>query len=158
LDACRSGLELSSLELTRLSPPAALASDFDAVQSAFTGAQTTKQDAQAFAAQAIPQAQASADSGLQSARGSSASDLAQATGDADAFRALDREYRANAVVVRERLYRDGVERALGAAGNLRCVPPPVGGTYRGFRITLSSGGPTAPVRAFPGGDDEGEGR
>ena len=35
LDDSHSGLELSSLELTRLAPPAALASDFDAVQSAF---------------------------------------------------------------------------------------------------------------------------
>ncbi len=35
LDAAHSGLELSSLELTRLAPPAALAADFDAVQSAF---------------------------------------------------------------------------------------------------------------------------
>jgi membrane protease subunit HflK len=99
LDACRSGLELSSLELTRLAPPTALASEFDAVQSAFIGAETTKQEAQAFAERAIPQAQAAADSALQSARASASSDLAQANGDADAFRALDREYRANPVVV-----------------------------------------------------------
>ena len=49
LDAAHSGLELSSLELTRLAPPPALASDFDAVQSAFIGAETQKKDAQAFA-------------------------------------------------------------------------------------------------------------
>src|SRR5205823_1669994 len=49
LDAARSGLELTSLELTRLAPPAALAPDFDAVQSAFIGAETKKKEAQAFA-------------------------------------------------------------------------------------------------------------
>jgi membrane protease subunit HflK len=157
LDACRSGLELSSLELTRLAPPSALANDFDAVQSAFIGAETTKQEAQAFAERAIPQAQSAADSALQSARASASSDLALANGDADAFRALDREYRANPIVVRERLYRDGVEKALGAAGNVRWVPPPVGSSYHGFRITIAGGGATgSPARPFRGGDEEGE--
>ncbi len=54
LDAAHSGLEISSLELTRLAPPAALASEFDAVQSAFIGAETAKKEAQAFAETAIP--------------------------------------------------------------------------------------------------------
>ncbi len=156
LDACRSGLELTSLELTRLAPPSALAFEFDAVQSAFIGAETTKQEAQAYAERAIPQAQSAVDSSLQSARASASSDLAQATGDADAFRALDKEYRANVVVVRERLYRDGVEWALGVAGNVRWIPPPVGGSYRGFRITLSPGGSGASgsARSFRGGGEE----
>ena len=35
---------------------------------------------------------------------------------------MDREYKANRVVVRERLYRDAVERALGGAGKIRWVP------------------------------------
>jgi modulator of FtsH protease HflK len=156
LDACRSGLELSSLELTRLAPPSALVNDFDAVQSAFIGAETTKQEAQAFAERAIPQAQAAADSSVQAARASASADLAQATGDADAFRALDREYRANPVVVRERLYRDGVEKALAVAGNVRWVPPPVGGSYHGFRITLAPGGSGSAARPFRSGGEEGD--
>jgi len=40
------------------------------------------------------------------------------------------------MVVRERLYRDAVERAIGSAGLVRWVPPPTGGRYSGFRITL----------------------
>jgi membrane protease subunit HflK len=158
LEACRSGLELSSLELTKLAPPSALATEFDAVQSAFIGAETTKQEANAFAERAIPQAQTAADSALQSARAAASSDLSLAKGDADAFRALDREYRANAAVVRERLYRDAVEKALGVAGNVRWVPPPVGGSYHGFRISIGTGGAGSPARPFPGGDDEDGGR
>src|SRR5689334_1850393 len=57
LDAAHAGLELSSLEVTRLSPPRALASDFDAVQSAYIGAETVRKDAEAFASTVIPQAQ-----------------------------------------------------------------------------------------------------
>ena len=136
LDAAHSGLELSSLELTRLAPPFALANEFDAVQSAFIGAETRRKEAQAFAQRTIPQAQAEADAALQSARAAAAADLARAKGDADAFLALDREYRANPVVVGERLYRDAVERAIGSA-NVRWVPPPAGSRYQGFRISLA---------------------
>lgn len=136
LDAAQSGLELSSLELTRLTPPAALTTEFDAVQSAFIGAETRKKEAQAFAETAIPQAKATADAAVQGALAASSSDLAQAKGDAAAFLALDREYRANPAVVRERLYRDAVEKAIGGAANVRWVPPPAGGSYRGFRITI----------------------
>jgi membrane protease subunit HflK len=152
LDACHSGLELSSLELTRLAPPAALRRDFDAVQSAYIGAETSRKKAQAYAETAIPEAQAAAAAMIQTARGAAESDLANARGEAAAFLALDREYRANTAVVRERLYRDGVERALVASGVLRWVPPPAGSRYTGLRVTLPSGRP-APGAPALGQDD-----
>ena len=136
LDAAHSGLELLSLELTRLAPPAALSSAFDAVQSAFIRSQTLQNEARAFAESSLPRAQADANSAVQSARADADSNLARARGEAEAFRALDREYRANPAVVRERLYRDAVDKALGAA-TVRWVPPPPGGQYRGFRISLA---------------------
>jgi modulator of FtsH protease HflK len=147
LDACHSGLELSSLELARLAPPRALAREFDAVQSAYIGAETKRKEAQAFAETVIPQAQAATDTALQNAKGAADSDLAIARGDAAAFLALDREYRANSAVVAERLYRDAVERAIGVAGSVRWVPPPAGGKYNGTRITISGRGlvPSADV-------------
>jgi membrane protease subunit HflK len=166
LDASHSGLELSSLELIHLTPPQDLTSDFDAVQSAFIGAQTKQNEAEAFAQSAIPQAQAEADSSEQQARGDAESAMATARGDAEAFRALDKEYRANPVVVRERLYRDAIETAIGAAGRVRWVPPPDRGGYHGFRITLpnSEAGPKTngnPGNVLPppqptGGEDDGE--
>jgi membrane protease subunit HflK len=152
LDACHSGLELSSLELTRLAPPYALANEFDAVQSAYIGAETKRKEAQAFAETVIPQAQAATDAALQNAKGIAESDLAIARGDAGAFLAIDREYRANPAVVGERLYRDAVERAISVAGSVRWLPPPAGGKYNGFRITISGNG-LAPSAA-PGEDRE----
>jgi membrane protease subunit HflK len=139
LDSAHSGLELASLEITSLAPPAAVAKDFDAVQSAFIGAETMKKDAQAFAETAIPQAHAKADAAVQTARSAADSELALSRGSAEAFHALEQEYRTNRVVVRERLYRDAVERALNQAGKVRWVPPPIGGSYHGFRIELSTG-------------------
>lgn len=150
LDASHSGLELSSLELTHLAPPQALATDFDAVQSAFIGAQTQQSEARAYAERIIPEAQAETDAALQTAHGDAGSILAVAKGDADAFRALDTQYRSNPVVVRERLYRDAVEHAIGAAGAVQWVPPPNGASYHGFRISLAPGPAPAAGRGEQG--------
>jgi membrane protease subunit HflK len=147
LDLAHSGLEISSLELVGLAPPRSLTSDFDAVQSAFIQAETQRKDAQTYAETVVPEAQARAQAATESARGAAASSLALARGEGDAFRSLDREYRASAPVVRERLYRDAVERAIGGAGTVRWVPPPVGGKYNGLRITL---GPSAAGRPQTG--------
>jgi len=136
LDAAHAGLELSSLELIRLAPPAALAGDFDAVQSAFIDAETQQNQAKAYAESAIPKAKADANQLVQSARADADSVLATATGGAAAFRALDAEYRSNPGVVRERLYRDAVDKAISAAGSVRWIPPPAGGKYHGYRITV----------------------
>jgi membrane protease subunit HflK len=139
LDDAHSGLELSSLELTRLAPPMSVAIDFESVQSSFIATDTKKKQAQAYAETVVPRAQAIADERVQAARAEAASSLAIASGDASAFGALEREYRANPAVVRERLYRDGVDRALNVA-KVRWVPPPVNGRYTGFRITVGSPG------------------
>lgn len=152
LDAAHSGLELSSLELTRLAPPQALASEFDSVQSAFIGAQTQRSEAQAFAESAIPAAHAEAEEFVQRAHGEADAALAVARGDADAFRALEKEYRTNPAVVRERLYRDAVERAISTAGSVRWVPPPEGGSYHGFRITVVP--PTVTSNGAQGDEEE----
>lgn len=136
LDAVHSGLEISSLEVTRLAPPADLASEFDAVQSAFIGAETAKKEAQAYAATAIPEAQSYADSAVQTARADSAAAVSQARGESEAFLALAKQYAANAAVVRERLFRDAMEKAFGNAGSVRWIPPPIGGSYHGLRIGI----------------------
>ena len=133
LDAAHCGLEL-----TRLAPPAALASAFDAVQSAFIRAETQRKEAQTFAERTLPQAQASVTAGTQTAQAVADAQLAAARGDAQAFRALADEYRANRAVVRERLYRDAIERSLEGA-TIRWIPPPVNGTYKGLRLSLNPG-------------------
>jgi membrane protease subunit HflK len=155
LDAAHSGLELTSIELTRLAPPYSLASEFDAVQSAFISAETRRKEAQAYREMTIPAAQAEVESATQAARGAADNDLATARGDAAAFLALDREYRANPAVVRERLYRDAVEKALGAAGSIRWVPPPAGGRYNGLRITLAPSGQATATPTFVDDDEPG---
>jgi regulator of protease activity HflC (stomatin/prohibitin superfamily) len=137
LDAARSGLALVSLELTSLGPPQALQADFDAVQTAYIEAETEKKKAEAFAQETIPAAHASSDRAVQSARAAAATRLAHARGDLDAFRALEGAARAGPSVVRERLYREAVERAISGAAQVRWVPPPAGGHHEGLRVLLS---------------------
>jgi modulator of FtsH protease HflK len=138
LDDAHTGLVLSSLEITELAPPAPLRADFDAVQSAIIGATTAQKQAQEFAQRTIPQAHADADAAVKTAEADASTARARATGETDAFRALDREYRANPLVVRERLYRDAVDKAL-AAGIVRWIPPPVGARYDNLRVSIESG-------------------
>jgi modulator of FtsH protease HflK len=136
LDAAHSGLELVAIELTDLSPPQALVADFEAVQSAYIGAETEKKKAQAFVEDTLPKAHAFADAEVQRARGDAATAEARARGDVDAFLALEREYRSSPEVVHERLYRDAVEKAVSAAAMQRWVPPPASGHYENLRILV----------------------
>ena len=152
LDAIHCGLELMGLELTSLAPPEAVARDFDAVQTAFIGAETAKKRAEESAQRAVPAAQAAADQELQAARAQSAADLARAKGEASAFLGLHEEYRKNAVVMRERLYREGVERAVSQAAGARWIPPPVGHRYGELRISVGQGDP----EPEPATSEEGE--
>lgn len=138
LDAARAGIELSSLELTRLGPPAALSREFDAVQSAAIDATTKLKTAQGFAARAIPEAQSSAERRAREATGDAEIARAHARGETEAFLELEHGYRENRSVMRERLYRDAIERALVGA-EVRWVPPPVGAHYDTFRISVTTG-------------------
>jgi membrane protease subunit HflK len=155
LDAAHSGLALVALELTQLSPPRVLATDFDAVQSAYIETETKKKNAEAYAQDIVPRAHAAADAALQAARADSAAAQARARGDAQAFLALDREYRANAALVRERLYRDTLEKVIGRAGEVRWVPPPSDRRYHNVRlqVDVQPAGAAAPAPAAPPRED-----
>ena len=119
------------------------ASDFSAVQSAYIGAETGRKEAAAYASTIVSQAETERNSATQDAQAAAATDRATAEGAAAAFASLRREYRSNPAVVRERLYRDTLDAAFQRAGQTRWIPPPVGGVYRGLRITIRNGVVTA---------------
>ena len=152
LDAIHSGLRLENLELTRLAPPAAVKDDFDAVQSAYVGAETAKKDAEAYAQRVVPSAHAASDSAVRAANADAATALGRARGEASEFLDLEAQYEKSPAVVHERLYRDAVEQAIGRAAVVRWIPPPVGGRYDGLRILIS--GNTAAAPRFEQGDPQ----
>jgi membrane protease subunit HflK len=147
LDAAHSGLALVSLELVGLRPPSVLSSDFDAVQSAYIESETKKKDAQAFAQDVVPRAHAAADTAVQVARAEAGAARAIADGQTGAFLALHREYSSSPVVVRERLYRDAVERALGHAKAVHWIPPQASGNGQHTRVMIAPD--TAGARRLP---------
>jgi membrane protease subunit HflK len=136
LDAAHAGLELVSLELIGLRPPSALSGDFDAVQTAYIDSETKKKNAQAFAQEVVPRAHATADAAVQTARAEATAARSLANGQTAAFLALYGEYSSNPGVVRERLYRDAVEAALGRAQAVRWIPPQASSNGQHTRVLL----------------------
>ncbi|MEL6908322.1 MAG: hypothetical protein AAFP22_23130, partial [Planctomycetota bacterium] len=89
-----------------------------------------------YEAQTLPAAQSERDSAISKARADATSILSDARGRAEAFRVLALEVERNPGVSRERLYREKVEGSLKRAGAMHFIPPPTGGRYSGFRITV----------------------
>ncbi len=142
LDKALSGLSVVSLEVTDLTPPRQVQEEFEQVQNAFIDMETQLKEAQKLREEELPLAEASRDKALREAEAYSAVTLGQARGDASMWRDLYAEYTRNPSVVRERLYREGIEVSLPQSGRLRFVPPPVtGGRYgpQGFRLSIPAG-------------------
>jgi modulator of FtsH protease HflK len=123
LDAEGPWVRLLALEFTALRPPPQVAGDFDAVQSAFVERKTRVDEARSYREQALPQAVADAQSQLRQAEADEAARQAEARGAAAAFLAIREEYHRSPAVVRQRLYREAMERALATVGGRILVPP-----------------------------------
>ncbi len=137
LDAIESGLRLVSVELEELSPPLNLLGEFRAVQSAYIESLTEVKRAQQYRASEIPAAEADALTLMAEARSYEAARVAEARGAAASFEKLLVEYRRGPEMLRERLYRETMERTLGETRNRVLVPPPpAGGRYTDLRITV----------------------
>jgi membrane protease subunit HflK len=123
LDTEGSWVRLLALEFTALRPPPQVARDFDAVQSAFVERKTRVDEARSYREQALPQAASDAQGQIRQAEADEAARLAEARGAAAAFLAIREEHRRNPGVVRQRLYREAMERALDTVGARILVPP-----------------------------------
>jgi modulator of FtsH protease HflK len=140
LDAGRTGIALVAIELADLSPPPAVKEDFDRVQSAFIHAETRLEEARRYRESTVPAAEAAAGIALERARARASDRVAMARGDASAFLSLSGAAQTEGRSLRERLFREATERALSNAGDLRWVPPPTTGGYRGFRVSVPARG------------------
>lgn len=137
LDQIGSGLRLVSVELEELAPPLNLLGEFRAVQSAYIESLTEVKRAQQYRESEIPAAQADALRQITEAEGYKAARIAEAQGAAASFERLLVEYRKGPEMLRERLYRETMERTLGKTRNRVLVPPPpAGGRYTDLRITV----------------------
>ena len=149
LDRIGVGLDVISVEFENLSPPEQVSADFDAVQSAFIESETRVRDAQAYAASVVPGARAEAAQTIADAEAQAHATLATARADKAAFSALLHSYQAHPDVVLQRLYREGIEKALASVARLNFVPAPVTTGYAGTRFSISLREANNPLSADP---------
>lgn len=118
------GIELLALQLDECDPPLQVRAAFNSVVNSLSLAVQMHREALEEYARQVPSAEAEARRALADARNFSARRVAVARGEADAFKALlassGIEGRA---ALRERLYRESLERALSGV-QLRLLPPP----------------------------------
>lgn len=137
LDRIDVGIEIVSVEYENLKPPEQVTADFDAVQSAYIEAETRVRDARAYAAKVLPDAKASAGEIITHAEAVATSYSARARADRASFMSLLESYRENPDLVRQRIYREGLEQALHSVAQLNFVPAPVESGYEGTRFSIS---------------------
>ncbi len=146
LDERESGVSLVSLELLELGPPQQVQEAFRDVQTAAIESETVMRSAREYQEVQVPKARTDKRRLILAAEAEAFAGIQRARSEASAFEILVAEYRKDPVVVRERLYREGVETVLQDAGKVDFLPPPAGGRYNGTRLTL----PVDGRRSTPG--------
>ena len=119
LEAYRTGLVVTEMNLPNARPPEEVKPAFDDVNSAQQDQDRLISEAQAYAAQVVPEARGQAARVRTTAEGYQAAVVAQAQGDADRFSMLVDEYKDAPAVTRKRLWLETVEDVL--AGNRKIV-------------------------------------
>ena len=112
LDAYRTGLAVTELNLPNARPPEEVKPAFDDVNSAQQDKDRLTSEAQAYAAKIVPEARGEAARTRTVADGYKTASIARATGDAQRFSLLLAEYKGAPEVTRKRLWLDTVQQVL----------------------------------------------
>ncbi|GAB3337080.1 FtsH protease activity modulator HflK [Marilutibacter aestuarii] len=119
LDAYRTGLVVTELNLPNARPPEQVKPAFDDVNSAQQERERLISEARAYAAKVVPEARGGAARIRTEAEGYKTAKVAKATGDADRFSLLVDEYKQAPEVTRKRLWLETVQEVL--AGNRKII-------------------------------------
>ncbi|MEM7412980.1 MAG: FtsH protease activity modulator HflK [Myxococcota bacterium] len=112
LSAYDAGIEIQSVVLQDVQPPAAVRAAFDDVVAATQDANRAVNEAEGYRNELIPSARAEAIELVESANAYRDSKIAEATGEAARFTALSAEYAKAKDVTRKRLYLETMEEVL----------------------------------------------
>jgi len=112
LQAYRTGLVVTELNLPNARPPDEVKDAFDEVQRAASDKTTQINQAQAYAKQVVPEARGQAARVRAEAEGYKTSSIARAEGDASRFSQMVEQYKAAPDVTRKRLWLDTVQDVL----------------------------------------------
>jgi membrane protease subunit HflK len=130
------GVSIVSLELGDLAPPQQVQEAFRDVQTAAIDAETRIRSANEYREVQLPKARTDKRRAIQAAESEALGLIQQATSEASAFEALVVEYHKDREVVRQRLYREGIEKVLSDAGKVDFLPPPARSGAAGSRLTI----------------------
>ncbi|GAB1408171.1 FtsH protease activity modulator HflK [Thermomonas brevis] len=145
LEAYRTGLVVTELNLPNARPPEEVKPAFDDVNSAQQDKDRLISEAQAYAAKVVPEARGTASRTRTVAEGYKTAEIARATGDAERFTLLVDQYKLAPEVTRKRLWLETVQDVL--AQNRKVV----GGDGRQLiYVPMRDGAraPAAPVQAI----------
>ena len=112
LDAYRTGLVVTELNLPNARPPEEVKPAFDDVNSAQQDKDRLISEAEAYAAKIVPEARGQAARVRNVAEGYKTAEIARATGDAERFSLLLDQYRGAPEVTRKRLWLETVQQVL----------------------------------------------
>lgn len=112
LDAYRTGLVVTELNLPDARPPTEVQPAFDEVNSAQQVRESLVNQAQAYAAKVVPEARGEAARRRTTADGYKTAAVARATGDAARFSLLQEQYKSAPEVTRKRLWLETVQSVL----------------------------------------------
>ena len=112
LDAYRTGLSVTELNLPNARPPEEVKPAFDDVNSAGQDRDRVISEAEAYAAKVVPEARGQAARVRTVAEGYKTASIARATGDAQRFSLLVEQYQAAPEVTRKRLWLETVQQVL----------------------------------------------
>ncbi len=112
LDAYRTGLVVTELNLQDARPPEEVKPAFDEVNSAQQMNERLVNEARAYAARVVPEARGDAQRLRTTAEGYKAASVARATGDAERFTLLVDAYRGAPEVTRKRLWLETLEEVM----------------------------------------------
>ncbi len=146
VEALAVGVNIISVELAVMRPPPQTAAKFHDVQSAFIEEKTLVERARSYAQQRLIMAKAQARRRVLSAQAHGAWGRAAAQGRALAFTKLARQDAQISGLLRERLYREGMESIFRRVG-ARLLVPAAGG--RGLRLQIPAGATLLRPRTMP---------
>lgn len=112
LDSYRAGVQLSSVNIETIAPPAEVAEAFRDVAGARADAARIVNEAQGYSNDVVPRARGAAQQMHEAAEAYRARKVNEARGDAERFTKLVEEYRKAREVTSERLYIEAMEQVL----------------------------------------------
>jgi modulator of FtsH protease HflK len=152
LDAYKSGVEVTQLQLLRVDPPAPVIDAFRDVQRALADRERLRNEAESYRNDIVPKARGAAVAIKQEAEAYRQEIIARAQGDADRFTAVYQAFKVAQDVTLQRLYLETMEEILknsnkviidksaeGGSGVLPYLPLPALGHTQGQAGTPSSG-------------------